>query len=48
LFQVDRLYKYESNPRKDIWQHMNTQPTNTQLEFRERFNKLVGEFSEQV
>lgn len=47
LNKVDRLYKYESNPRKDIWQHMNTQPTNTQLEFRERFNKLVGEFSEQ-
>ncbi|CAK5076780.1 unnamed protein product [Meloidogyne enterolobii] len=47
LNKVDRLYKYESNPRKDIWQHMNTQPTNTQLEFRERFNKLIGEFSEQ-
>uniref|UniRef100_A0A915MXZ5 Eukaryotic translation initiation factor 5B n=1 Tax=Meloidogyne javanica TaxID=6303 RepID=A0A915MXZ5_MELJA len=47
LNKVDRLYKYESNPRKDIWQHMNTQPSNTQLEFRERFNKLVGEFSEQ-
>lgn len=47
LNKVDRLYNYESNPRKDIWQHMNTQPTNTQLEFRERFNKLVGEFSEQ-
>jgi translation initiation factor 5B len=48
LNKVDRLYNYESNPRKDIWQHLKAQPTNTQLEFRERFEKIVGEFSEQV
>lgn len=45
---MDRLYGYESNPRKDIWQHLKAQPTNTQLEFKERFDKIVGEFSEQV
>ncbi|KAL3093232.1 hypothetical protein niasHT_022682 [Heterodera trifolii] len=48
LNKVDRLYGYESNPRKDIWQHLKSQPTNAQLEFKERFDKIVGEFSEQA
>lgn len=48
FFKVDRLYQYESNPRKDIYQHLKTQPTNTQLEYKERLNKIIGEFSEQV
>uniref|UniRef100_A0A914I606 Eukaryotic translation initiation factor 5B n=1 Tax=Globodera rostochiensis TaxID=31243 RepID=A0A914I606_GLORO len=47
LNKVDRLYGYESNPRKDIWQHLKAQPSNTQLEFKERFDRIVGEFSEQ-
>ncbi|KAI1721426.1 elongation factor tu GTP binding domain-containing protein [Ditylenchus destructor] len=47
LNKVDRLYNYESNPRKDIWQHLKAQPQNTQMEFKERFNKIVGEFAEQ-
>uniref|UniRef100_A0A915CNP4 Eukaryotic translation initiation factor 5B n=1 Tax=Ditylenchus dipsaci TaxID=166011 RepID=A0A915CNP4_9BILA len=47
LNKVDRLYNYESNPRKDIWQHLKAQPQNTQLEFKERYNKIVGEFAEQ-
>ena len=47
LNKVDRLYNYESNPRKDIWQHLKAQPNNTQLEFKERFDKIMGEFSEQ-
>lgn len=45
---MDRLYGYESNPRKDIYQHLKTQSNNVQLEFKERFNKIVGEFAEQV
>uniref|UniRef100_A0AC35UA00 Tr-type G domain-containing protein n=1 Tax=Rhabditophanes sp. KR3021 TaxID=114890 RepID=A0AC35UA00_9BILA len=47
LNKIDRLYGYESNPKKDIWKHLETQPQNTQLEFRDRFNKVFGEFAEQ-
>lgn len=48
LFKIDRLYNYESNPRKDIWQHLKGQSINTRSEFKERFDKIVGEFSIQV
>jgi len=47
LNKVDRLYEYSSNPRKDIWQHLKAQPKNTQTEFEQRWNGIVGEFSEQ-
>ncbi|CAD5214043.1 unnamed protein product [Bursaphelenchus okinawaensis] len=47
LNKVDRLYGYESNPRKDIWQHLKSQAQNVQLEFKERFEKIVVEFAEQ-
>uniref|UniRef100_A0A914CAC0 Eukaryotic translation initiation factor 5B n=1 Tax=Acrobeloides nanus TaxID=290746 RepID=A0A914CAC0_9BILA len=47
LNKIDRLYNYESNPRKDIWQHLKSQPNNTQLEFKERYEKVVAEFAEQ-
>jgi len=46
--QIDRLYGYESNPRKDIWRHMIAQPVNTQMEFKDRYDAIVGEFAEQV
>lgn len=42
------MYNYESNPRKDIWQLLKSQPQNTQLEFKERYQKVVTEFAEQV
>ncbi|KAE9414699.1 hypothetical protein Angca_006639, partial [Angiostrongylus cantonensis] len=48
LNKIDRLYGYESNPRKDVYQHLKSQPQNTQLEFKERYQKIVGEFSEQA
>lgn len=47
LNKIDRLYGYESNPRRDVYQHLKSQPNNTQLEFKERYNKIVGEFAEQ-
>ncbi|KJH48202.1 putative translation initiation factor aIF-2 [Dictyocaulus viviparus] len=48
LNKIDRLYGYESNPRKDVYQHLKSQPQNTQLEFKERYEKIVGEFAEQA
>ncbi|PIO76205.1 putative translation initiation factor aIF-2 [Teladorsagia circumcincta] len=48
LNKIDRLYGYESNPRKDVYQHLKSQPQNTQLEFKERYDKIVGEFAEQA
>uniref|UniRef100_A0A914QHM2 Eukaryotic translation initiation factor 5B n=1 Tax=Panagrolaimus davidi TaxID=227884 RepID=A0A914QHM2_9BILA len=47
LNKVDRLYGYESNPQKDIYQHLKSQNMNTQLEFKERYEKIVVEFAEQ-
>ncbi|KAE9550492.1 hypothetical protein FO519_006294 [Halicephalobus sp. NKZ332] len=47
LNKVDRLYGYESNPQKDIYQNLKLQPQNTQLEFQERYEKIVTEFAEQ-
>lgn len=47
-FQIDRLYDYESNPRKDIYQHLKSQPLNTQLQFKELKDKVVLQFAEQV
>ncbi|CAD5220225.1 unnamed protein product [Bursaphelenchus xylophilus] len=47
LNKIDRLYDYQSNPRKDIWQHLRSQPQNTQLEFKERYEKVMVEFAEQ-
>ena len=47
MLQVDRLYGYESNPQKDIYQHLKAQGSNTQFEFKERYEKIVVEFAEQ-
>ncbi|KAI6188617.1 Eukaryotic translation initiation factor 5B [Aphelenchoides besseyi] len=47
LNKIDRLYGYESNPRKDIWQHLRAQPQNTQAEFKQRWDSTVLQFSEQ-
>ena len=47
LNKVDRLYGYESNPQKDIYQNLKLQPQNTQLEFKERKDKIITEFAEQ-
>lgn len=47
LNKVDRLYGYESNPRKDIYQHLKSQTTSVQHEFKERWEKTFAEFSEQ-
>ncbi len=48
VFQIDRLYGWESNPRKDIRQLLKSQATSPQLEFKERLQKTVAEFAEQV
>ncbi|KAK0417342.1 hypothetical protein QR680_012953 [Steinernema hermaphroditum] len=48
LNKIDRLYGYESNPRKDIWQHLKSQPQNTQLEFKERYDNIVAQFASEV
>uniref|UniRef100_A0A1I7YD20 Eukaryotic translation initiation factor 5B n=1 Tax=Steinernema glaseri TaxID=37863 RepID=A0A1I7YD20_9BILA len=48
LNKIDRLYGYESNPRKDIWQHLKSQPHNTQMEFKERYDNLVAQFAAEV
>lgn len=47
LNKIDRLYDYESNPRKDIYQHLKAQPINTQLHFKELKDKIVVQFAEQ-
>lgn len=47
LNKIDRLYNYESNPRKDIYQHLKSQPLNTQLQFKELKDKVVLQFAEQ-
>jgi translation initiation factor 5B len=47
LNKVDRLYDYQSNPRKDIWQHLRAQPKNTQIEFEQRWRDTTAQFSEQ-
>nr|CRZ25628.1 Bm10794 [Brugia malayi] len=47
LNKIDRLYNYESNPRKDIYQHLKSQPLNTQLQFKELKDKIVLQFAEQ-
>ncbi|KAM3723750.1 Eukaryotic translation initiation factor 5B [Dirofilaria immitis] len=47
LNKIDRLYDYESNPRKDIYQHLKSQPINTQLQFKELKDKIVLQFAEQ-
>lgn len=46
--QIDRLYGYESSTKKDIWLHMTSQSSNTQMEFKDRYEAVVGEFAEQV
>ncbi|CAI2349615.1 unnamed protein product [Caenorhabditis sp. 36 PRJEB53466] len=47
LNKIDRLYGYESNPRKDVYEHLKTQPARVQAEFKERFDKIKVEFAEQ-
>uniref|UniRef100_A0A0N4ZXB6 Eukaryotic translation initiation factor 5B n=1 Tax=Parastrongyloides trichosuri TaxID=131310 RepID=A0A0N4ZXB6_PARTI len=47
LNKIDRLYGYESNPRRDIWEHLESQPRNTQLEFKERYESVFAQFAEQ-
>jgi hypothetical protein len=47
-FQIDRLYGYESSTKKDIWLHMTSQSSNTQMEFKDRYEAMMGEFAEQV
>jgi translation initiation factor 5B len=47
LNKVDRLYDYQISPRKDIWQHLKSQAQNTKLEFEQRWNSVIGQFSEQ-
>ncbi|KHN74340.1 Eukaryotic translation initiation factor 5B, partial [Toxocara canis] len=47
LNKIDRLYDYESNPRKDVYQHLKSQPVNAQLQFKELKDKVVLQFAEQ-
>lgn len=48
IIQIDRLYEYASNPRKDVYQHLKSQPINTQLHFKELKEKVIVQFAEQV
>ncbi|EGT44666.1 hypothetical protein CAEBREN_04552 [Caenorhabditis brenneri] len=47
LNKIDRLYEYESNPRKDVYELLKSQKTRVQAEFKERYEKIVVEFAEQ-
>lgn len=47
LNKIDRLYEYESNPRKDVYELLKSQKPRVQAEFKERFNQIVVEFAEQ-
>ncbi|CAD6188483.1 unnamed protein product [Caenorhabditis auriculariae] len=47
LNKIDRLYEYESNPRKDIYEHLKSQKTRVQQEFKERYEAVVVAFAEQ-
>ncbi|TKR78187.1 hypothetical protein L596_019037 [Steinernema carpocapsae] len=48
LNKIDRLYGYESNPHKDIWQHLKSQPQNTKLEFKKRYENIIAQFASEV
>ncbi|CAI5445568.1 unnamed protein product [Caenorhabditis angaria] len=47
LNKIDRLYEYESNPRKDVYELLKSQKPRVQQEFKERYEKIVVEFAEQ-
>ncbi|GMS87839.1 hypothetical protein PENTCL1PPCAC_10014, partial [Pristionchus entomophagus] len=47
LNKIDRLYGYESNPRKDVYAHLKSQSESTQNEFKRQYNLIVGQFAEQ-
>ncbi|CAB3402409.1 unnamed protein product [Caenorhabditis bovis] len=47
LNKIDRLYEYESNPRKDVYELLKSQKQRVQQEFKERYEKIVVEFAEQ-
>ncbi|CAI4229082.1 unnamed protein product [Auanema sp. JU1783] len=47
LNKIDRLYGYESNPRKDVYQHLKSQTHNTQMEFKDKCNQVIAQFAEQ-
>ncbi|VDN51357.1 unnamed protein product, partial [Dracunculus medinensis] len=41
LNKIDRLYEYASNPRKDVYQHLKSQPINTQFVITTVFKLLL-------
>uniref|UniRef100_A0A1I7T1R6 Eukaryotic translation initiation factor 5B n=1 Tax=Caenorhabditis tropicalis TaxID=1561998 RepID=A0A1I7T1R6_9PELO len=47
LNKIDRLYEYESNPRKDVYELLKSQKPRVQAEFKERMEKIQVEFAEQ-
>ncbi|CAP33854.1 Protein CBR-IFFB-1 [Caenorhabditis briggsae] len=47
LNKIDRLYEYESNPRKDVYELLKSQKPRVQAEFKERMDKIIVEFAEQ-
>lgn len=47
LNKIDRLIDYDSNPRKDVYQHLKSQPINTQLHFKELKDSIIVQFAEQ-
>ncbi|GMR35682.1 hypothetical protein PMAYCL1PPCAC_05877 [Pristionchus mayeri] len=47
LNKNDRLNGYVSNPRKDVYDHLREQSTNTKHHFRERCNQIICQFAEQ-
>ncbi len=48
MFQIDRLFQWQSNPHADIVNTIKKQKANTKAEFDERAQKIVVEFAEQV
>ena len=47
LNKIDRLYEWRSNPRKDVEDLINSQITNTKLEFKKRTDQVIVELAQQ-
>lgn len=47
LNKIDRLYDWQTNPRKDVRDILSSQHTNTQNEFKTRTQNVILQFAEQ-
>lgn len=46
LNKIDRLYQWVTHPERDVRDTLDSQPANTQNEFRKRVNEIVLQFAE--